>query len=78
MKKYEVHMDALDAMRGLLNATSSQREALHMSAEDAAEEFSVDGLLMTDRAPEVAEAQPAAAVTEPAPAPANDDPWNVP
>ena len=47
MKKYEVHMDALDAMRGLLNATSSQREALHMSAEDAAEEFSVDGL-MTD------------------------------
>lgn len=67
---------ALDAARGLLSATSSQREALHMSAEDAAEEFSVDSL-MTDATepPKVAEAQPAE--TEPAPAP-KDDPWDVP
>lgn len=73
---------ALDAARGLLNATPSQREALHMSTQDAAEEFSVDGL-MTDmfgpEPPKVAEAQPVAgdAKTEPAPAP-RDDPWEVP
>ncbi len=74
---------ALDAARGLLNATQGQREALHMSTQDAAEEFSVDSLV-TDMfgpepvankpaTPEVAQAQPG----EPAPAPA-DDPCGVP
>lgn len=67
---------ALDAARGLLSATASQREALHMSAQDAAEEFSVEEL-MTDTVAGAAPAEEQAAETEPAPAP-SDDPWNVP
>ena len=66
---------ALDAARGLLNATPNQREALNMSAQDAAEEFSVDGLMTDPESVKVAEARPAE--TEGVPAPA-DDPWDVP
>lgn len=62
---------ALDAARGLLNATAAQREVLRMSPEEVAAEFDV---FSADEPAETQTETPVAAKSEPK----EDDPFAVP